>query len=426
MYFNKIGWNFLGLCLPLILAGFAIPYLLHGLGQERFGLLALAWGLIGYAGVLDIGMGRAVTQMTSKAIGDNRSHRVPEIFCTAINLTFVIGVLGALVFGIFVLGGGSDLIKTTDITHNEIFYSGLLVAIAIPTQALCATYRGLSEAFLHFRGISLLRIFLGLINFGAPVCVLYFTHNFAWLIAGLVVGRVLATFGYRYLALRILSDIKNSSKAIVENLNSSVVSKELLTFGGWVTVSSLISPLLVQADRFVIGYILSATAVAAYVIPFELVVQSLIIVGAITAVLFPRFSRLITENSNALNVEFKIWTMRIGLIMGAICILIAFSLPFFLPFWLSHELGTQSIVVGQVLCVGVFANSIGAMHYIFLQAKGLSKTTAKIHLVELPIFLVGLYYLVSHYGIVGAACAWSFRMIIDALALNVAMRLSHD
>ena len=41
---------------------FAIPGLLKLIGSERFGLLVLAWGLSGNAGMLDLGVGRATTQ----------------------------------------------------------------------------------------------------------------------------------------------------------------------------------------------------------------------------------------------------------------------------------------------------------------------------------------------------------------------------
>lgn len=62
MHYRNIIWNLLGLGLPLIIAALTVPGLISIVGTERFGLLALAWGLIGYAGALDLGIGRALTQ----------------------------------------------------------------------------------------------------------------------------------------------------------------------------------------------------------------------------------------------------------------------------------------------------------------------------------------------------------------------------
>lgn len=66
---RSILWNLLGLGLPLLIAAVTVPKLLTLIGSERFGFLALAWGLIGYAGALDLGIGRATTQRVAALIG---------------------------------------------------------------------------------------------------------------------------------------------------------------------------------------------------------------------------------------------------------------------------------------------------------------------------------------------------------------------
>ena len=53
MRIRNILWNLFGLGLPLLIAAATVPKLLLLIGNERFGFLALAWGLIGYAGALD-------------------------------------------------------------------------------------------------------------------------------------------------------------------------------------------------------------------------------------------------------------------------------------------------------------------------------------------------------------------------------------
>ena len=64
----------------------------------------------------------------------------------------------------------------------------------------------------------------------------------------------------------------------------------LLHFGGWTTVTNVIGPLMVFWDRFVIGALLGAAAVAIYVVPFNLVWQILILPAALTSALFPKLA----------------------------------------------------------------------------------------------------------------------------------------
>jgi O-antigen/teichoic acid export membrane protein len=98
--------------------------------------------------------------------------------------------------------------------------------------------------------------------------------------------------------------------------------------------------------------------------------------------------------------------------------MLAILLPTLLSLWLKTELEPISIMVGQILCLGVFANSIGSMYYSLLHAKGRADiTAAKLHMIELPIFLAALFFLLHKYGITGAAWAWVGRMVFDAAAL---------
>lgn len=54
--------NLFGMTLPLLVAIVAIPFVARGLGAERFGLLALAWVVLGYFPLFDLGLGRATAK----------------------------------------------------------------------------------------------------------------------------------------------------------------------------------------------------------------------------------------------------------------------------------------------------------------------------------------------------------------------------
>ena len=70
-------WNLVGSGAPMLVAIFSIPILIKGLGKEQFGVLTLAWALIGYANLFELGLGRALTQLVARKIGagDERASR---------------------------------------------------------------------------------------------------------------------------------------------------------------------------------------------------------------------------------------------------------------------------------------------------------------------------------------------------------------
>lgn len=415
MRLSHVGWNLAGLSLPLVVAAATVPHLISRLGNERFGLLALAWGLIGYAGAMDLGIGRALTQMVGRLRGEGDLAAIPNALATAGRITLLAGLAGGALIALAALGGAGAWVKTVTIPSVEVRDALLLLAIALPAQAMSATYRGLNEAFLNFKGISLVRVALGVLSFGGPYLVALYTTDLPWLVATLIASRLFALAAYRWLAYLCLED-RNiaTSKAVY----TPRIAKSLFSFGGWVAVSSVVSPMLTQTDRFLIGSVLSAAAVTVYVVPYEVVVQSLILVGAISSVIFPSLSKLIHERPGSWRPYFRRWLYIVTGMMAMVTAVVAFLLPTILRLWLKNNLQPESIVVGQILCLGVFANAIGSMFYALLHAKGRSDLTAKLHIIELPLFVTALTFLLHRYGVVGAAWAWVGRMVFDALLLG--------
>lgn len=414
MRYSSILWNLFGLGIPLIIAAISVPTLLSQIGAERFGFLALAWGLIGYAGALDLGIGRATTQHISALRGAGQNLLVGNALATAIKITVMSGMVGMLCIVLVAVTGGYQLIHATAVPSSEIFISVLLLAITLPLQAISATYRGVNEAYLNFKGISIIRIMLGAANFGAPLLVMPFTIQLYWLVATLLVSRGLALILYRLLAHRC---ILRAGGQVNGNYDPSV-ARELLRFGGWFTLSSMLSPILMQADRFSIGALIAASAITVYVIPYEVVVQSLVVVGAVTTVAFPVISHLIVGNKREALRVFNVWLKRVIVVMALGVGVLAYILPDLLGLWLGKSVAPESITVGRILCLGVVCNAIGAMHFSLLHAYKLTKQTAILHMIEVPLFLVGLYFMITYFGVVGAAIAWATRMAFDATAMR--------
>ena len=79
---------------PLIVAIVAIPILLDRLGLVRLGILSLVWVLLGYAGLLDLGIARALTQRTSRLLARREEDGVAKVATSAIAANFGLGIVG--------------------------------------------------------------------------------------------------------------------------------------------------------------------------------------------------------------------------------------------------------------------------------------------------------------------------------------------
>src|SRR5437773_5677528 len=98
-------WNGLGYLIPLLVAIPATPILVHSLGTNRFGVLALAWVIVGYLTFFDLGLGRALTQLLAQRLGTVAERELAPLVSTTMILMLgtslllaAVGFLGAPVF----------------------------------------------------------------------------------------------------------------------------------------------------------------------------------------------------------------------------------------------------------------------------------------------------------------------------------------
>ena len=148
-----------------------------------------------------------------------------------------------------------------------------LVAVAVPAVTTTAAARGLLEANQRFGLVNALKLPLGISSYAGPALALAFTTRIDVLVAVLVVIRYLAAVAHFAACWRALPDQLRPVRA-----RASLVAP-LLSFGGWMTVSNVISPLMASFDRFAIGSMVSLAAVGYYVTPNEIVTKLWVIPG---------------------------------------------------------------------------------------------------------------------------------------------------
>jgi len=99
-------------------------------------------------------------------------------------------------------------------------------------------------------------------------------------------------------------------------------------------------------------------------------------------------------------------------------ILIAFA-PEALQFWLGSDFARQSATVAQILAIAIFINSLGHIPFAHVQGAGRPDITAKLHLLELPIYVIALVLMAKSMGIRGVALAWLLRVVVDSVLLSL-------
>jgi O-antigen/teichoic acid export membrane protein len=406
-------WNLVGNGAPMLVAVFSIPLLIRGLGKDRFGVLGLAWALIGYASLFDMGLGRALTQLVSQKLGEGEEKEVPTLVWTSLILMLALGALGTAVIGLISPWLVHRGLKIPVELQGEALYSFYLLGLSVPIVISTSALRGLLESYQRFGLINALRIPMGVFAFGGPLLVLPFSKSLFAVVAVLVAGRVVAWAAHIFLCVKVVPSLG-------EGIHwQRKAAGPLLRFGSWMTVSNLLSPLMVTLDRFVIGSLVSVAAVAYYTTPYEMISKLWLIPGSLVGVMFPAFSTSFVRDPKQTARLYERTTTYLLLVLFPLILVIITLAPEGLKVWLGADFAQHSFRALQWLAVGLFANGLAAAPFAIVQGAGRPDLTAKLHLLELPGYLLGLFWLTHTMGIEGAAIAWTGRVSIDALLLFV-------
>ena len=408
-------YNLMGNVIPIIFAVAFIPPLIEGLGTERFGILSLAWMIVGYFSFFDFGIGRGLTKIVAEKIGLNQTKQIAKVFWSSLILMITISGIAAIVISLFI----PTIVNLFNISTNyqqETIDTFFLLTFSIPIVTTMAGLRGMLEAYQKFATINLLKVFLGAFTFLGPLLVLLISNSLFWIVVFLIFTRIVIWVFYLVQCFKVNSEIRNNIKF---DLNAI---KPVLRFSIWITIGNLIVPIIMYSDRFLIGVLISATAITFYVTPYELVTKLMMIPLALTGVLFPIFSAGFFCNPENTKKIFLRGVKFTFLIMYPFVFFIVTFAYEGINLWLGVEFAKNSALILQLLAIGILMNSLSLIPNNFFQGIGKPRIPTLINLLEFPIYILVMWLLIHLYGIKGAAFTYMLMATIDAAAMYFTAR----
>lgn len=400
-------YNLLGSVLPLGLSLFTIPIYIGLIGDARYGVLAVAWLLLGYFGLFDLGLGRATAQRIA-LLGNSSPEQTASTFWTALAINVSLGVAGGLLIWPVAVYFFGHMFSVEAALRPELVAAIPWLVLAVPLATLSGVLTGALTGRSRFLELNIISVASSALIQLVPLAVAWLHGpDLAWLLPTVILVRLLTL---SVLFLRCQTHVFKGQAFAV----SKAQAKGLLQFGGWVTVTSLVGPMMVILDRFVIGAALGAKAVTYYTVPFQLAERTTILARAVTSSLFPRLAGMHPDEGRALA----------GM---AIRVLAAITTPLilcgvllidpFLRWWLSPEFADRAGLSGQVLLLGFWINGFAGIPYAQLQASGRPDLVAKCHVGEVLPYLLLLYAGMHFFGLTGAAVVFGLRTLADWILL---------
>ncbi|MGF6759089.1 flippase [Paraburkholderia sp. GAS42] len=405
---KNVAINFCGLVLPTFVSLVTVPAYIRALGVERYGVISLVWTLIGYFGILDLGMSMAAQNHISKARASNDEEECARVFWSAFWLNLGTGIIGGLViyFGAFIYT--AYFTRVSPAMQHEVYMALPWLAVAIPIANVSWVFAGAINGAERF----------GIYNTNQTIGTFLFQLlplAMAWLIAPNLQTVLAAAVVARLLAALLLG--RSTFKVL--NIRCIMppqfkVAKGLFNFGGWMLVTSMTNMVSDSLDRMMLGTAMGARFVTYYTVPQNLVYRLNIVSTAFVRTLFPRLSAVRRDHADVLAqqaLEF------LNAVFTPVAIVAIFALEPFLHLWVGPEVAREAAPVGRILVLSIWLIGQANVTRVLIQSQVNPAAAAKIALVELPLFAGGLWFGIAHFGLTGAAVVVAGRALFDYAAL---------
>jgi len=410
---KNVGLSLAGWTLPALAALVAIPLLARDFGNARYGLLALAWSTVGVFSLIDFGLGRALTRLVADRVADHRDAELPSLIWTANWMVLALTGFFALVLAIAAPAVATSVLKVPVELVDEATGVIQLLAVGLPFFVHGVVLRGVMEAVQQFSLIVKLRVPLGLATYAGPLLVLPFAPDARVAVATVVAGRVAYWAANIFALNRVQAGLSRPQRG------DRVALRALLNAGGWITVSNLVSPLLVQGDRFVMAWALPIAATGYYVTAAEVATKLWLFTAALQPVLFAALAAAMGRDATRALELLERGARVTLLVLFLPSLLLAVFGTVALHWWLGSAFSSDTALAMRWLTVAVYVNCVAQVPYAALQGGADVRGPALLHLAELPLYAAILIVLMQQFGIAGVAAAWCVRMAVDTVGMWV-------
>src|SRR6267143_2749368 len=404
-------FNLIGQVLPMLAGLLTIPYIIRGLGTAEYGILSIAFMLLGYFSIFDLGLSRATVKFVAENLSAERVHRVPELVWTSLSLLIALGTIGGIVAALFVPISVTHLFKMPPSLAGEARSALFILCASMPIMLSNDALRGVLEASQRFDLVNCVKVPASILLYLIAALVIPLGVHVAGIVALMVAIRLVSSFFYLAFCVRVIPGLRSNFRVSRQALGP------LATFGGWIMVTNVTAPVFGYIERFMIASLLSVSLLTFYSAPYELVSKLLIFPMSVVPSLFPYFSYHGSRKSSEVS-EMTSRTLKYLLLLltPPVAIFLFFAKDI-MQLWLGPQFAQASTVVLQLTTLFCFVSAFAYVPYTSVQALGRPDLKAILDLIALPTYGFVAWWLIKHDGINGAAFAKLVLTVADCAIL---------
>jgi O-antigen/teichoic acid export membrane protein len=413
-------WGLGGRAVVLLANFLSTPFTIRLLGASFYGVWAVLQTVVSWAVLADVGMASASTKFATDAHSRNDDRAEATIIWTALAITGVLTGALAAVAAIETPALVSGLLHLHGSISGPVVVALRVTCAIFVLQAVTGTVNTPQVVRLRWSGYTLVTSGAAVVAaIGVPLGVFLFAGGIVTAASVAAGSAALGALGNFLLAIRIQPATRRPRV-------SRDALRKLLGYGGGLTLSTIATILLTSAARIFLAENHSTTQVAYYVVAATAGTTLSLLAVQLSQPLLPALTRLEAEGRNEEHRSLYATALSgIFLLITPVTILFAPVARSFLSIWAGPQYAAHGTDPLLVILIGVVANSLGWIPTTYLLSSGRTRTLAYIQLAQLLPYLVATWFLTAELGPLGAAIAWSGRLVVQvALLFYVIRRLA--
>lgn len=409
--FKGSMWTLAGQVLPLAASFIATPFVIRFLGTERYGVFALINLILAYLTFADFGMSLASTNFASEAYSKGSEEEEGKIVRTAVLIALCSSALISILLILLAKVIVADLLNVPEHLQNTAIISVYLVCVILMARVLSSVFN--SPQLVRLR-MDLNSTITAVFNVGqillVPI-VIYLGGGIVGAVITVMLAAVGALVAHIIVSGKLLKNLHDLS------INRQVV-KPLLNFGGMLVIVAIAAILLANLEKVILTNYTSVTVFAYYSVAFTLANMVTLFSNSMMQSLLPAFSQLYSTGKTIELQDLYSRTILFNLILFAPAAMLMFLIakPFF-TIWAGADFGRESTFPFYVLLGGLAFNFSATVSGSIIVASRNNKKMAILSWSELLPYLLLVMVLTYYWGAVGAALAWSVRVLFESTML---------
>jgi len=396
------GSNLLTMAVKMAFTFVMTPAIVKALGNYDYGLWEIVFSLVGYMGLLDIGMRPAVVRYVAKFHALNDRPSLDRLFTTSFTFSALIGFAGCVILLVWAKVNPELLAEQGGDSSRYVLFLSIIafqVLIQFPGYVAECFHAGYQRYHL-FNTITIINTIIG-------NCIIFYllTHGYGLLTLALGNAIGLVTKYILYFALLFFERF-GGFRLRMQNLSREMLNL-LMTFGGKSLAAAIASTVAGSISTLVIGFFLGPAAIPFYSIPSRLIDYLGSISTTITNVFMPTFSQIhALEQKDVLISTYITSTKYICAFIFPMIIGISLLGKPFLARWMGVEYADKGAIILYLLAG---ANLVCLMNPLFNQLlTGINRIEflVKIRVLSAIFLVVANLLLVKPLGTFGVALAF--------------------